>query len=556
MSTGGLDDSQLRRVLEVGRGLVSELDLNAVLSQVLEAARELTTARYAALGVLDEAKAELERFVFTGIDEETRARIGDLPRGRGILGELIRHPEPLRLEDLGTHPRSYGFPPNHPPMTSFLGVPVMIRGEVYGNLYLTEKQSADRFSQQDEQLLIVLAEWVAIAIGNARNYERAERGRAELERAVRGLQANVSLSRELAGESDPDRVLELVAKRGRALLDARSVVVLLREDDAFVLAERAGEVPPEVCGRTLPVDGSPALDVLRAGSGQRLEGPELQWLARADVEAEAAVLAPISAPGKVEGVIAALDPEEMGGFNTDDVLVLTSFASAAGTAIASSRSIESQKLELTIASSERERQRWARELHDETLQELSALKLLHESALGGSSETMEAAIGKATEQVERIITSLEGLITELRPAALDQLGVEAAIEALISRLRERGELVIQTDFDLGWEAGRIPNRLTPEVESTLYRVAQEGLNNVIKHADAREARLAVAEEDDVVLLTIEDDGRGISENGGGRRGFGLIGMRERVELTGGSLEIGPGSRGGTRLRVRLPAEHR
>jgi signal transduction histidine kinase len=551
-----LDDTQLSRILEVGRGLVAELDLDSVLRRVLEAARDLTSARYAAMGVLDDEKAELERFIYTGIDADSRELIGELPRGRGILGELIRNPAPLRLKDLGEHPRSYGFPPHHPPMASFLGVPVLIRGEAYGNLYLTEKQTAAEFDDADEHLLTVLAEWAAIAIDNARNFERAESGRAELERAVRGLQANASLSRELAGESDPARVLELTAKRGRALLDARSCAILLREGEGFVVTECAGELARPPSEGPLPARGSPADEVLRAGTGQRLEGIAVDWFRSFGLAAQSAVIAPIAAPGRVEGVIAALDHrEERSAFGADDVLLLTSFASAAATAIASSRAVEMEKLELSIESSEQERRRWARELHDETLQELGALKVLHDSALQGDPAAMEGAIARASDQVERMITSLEGLINELRPAALDQLGPQAAIETFIKRLHERTELSIEADFDLDFEEGRSSSRHTPEVEATIYRVTQEALNNVVKHADASEARIAITEDHGRVSITVEDNGRGIAESGPGG-GFGLLGMRERAALLGGEMELAPGSRGGTRLRVRLPARRR
>ena len=213
MSADGLAHHQLQRLLDVGRTLVSELDVEVVLGQVLEVARELTGARYAALGILDEDKQELERFVFAGIDEETRREIGPLPRGRGILGELIRDPRPLRLERVGDHPRSYGFPAGHPEMTSFLGVPIVIRGEAYGNLYLTDK-SGGAFDESDEESVVVLAEWASIAIGNARLYERVESRREELERAVRGLEATTAIARAVGGETDLERVLELVAKQG------------------------------------------------------------------------------------------------------------------------------------------------------------------------------------------------------------------------------------------------------------------------------------------------------------------------------------------------------
>jgi GAF domain-containing protein len=167
-----LTERELKRLLEVGRALVTKLDVESVLRQVLDTGRELTEARYAALGILDERGRELERFLYIGIDEGTRRLIGPLPRGRGVLGELIRDPRPLRLADVTDHPRSYGFPPGHPPMTSFLGVPIAIRGEAFGNLYLTDKAGGEQFTEADEELAVVLAEWAAIAIDNARLYAR------------------------------------------------------------------------------------------------------------------------------------------------------------------------------------------------------------------------------------------------------------------------------------------------------------------------------------------------------------------------------------------------
>ncbi|HEX2414179.1 MAG TPA: GAF domain-containing protein [Thermoleophilaceae bacterium] len=177
---------------------------------MLDTGRELTQARYAALGILDERKRELERFLFVGIEEPTRRLIGPLPRGRGVLGELIRRPEPLRLADVTRHPHSYGFPPGHPPMTTFLGVPIAIRGEAFGNLYLTDKAGGGQFTAADEELVIVLAEWAAVAIDNARLYQDVQRRRGELERAVRGLEATATVARSVGFETALDRVLELM----------------------------------------------------------------------------------------------------------------------------------------------------------------------------------------------------------------------------------------------------------------------------------------------------------------------------------------------------------
>jgi signal transduction histidine kinase len=552
-SAGSLDQRQLERLLDVGRGLVSELDQERVLRQVLDAARELTHARYAALGVLDDAKRELERFLFVGIDEETRAAIGPLPRGHGILGELIRDPKPLRLAAISEHPRSYGFPANHPPMTTFLGVPVMIRGEVYGNLYLAEKEEDAEFDQRDEDLLVVLADWAAIAIGNARLYEDAERRRAELERVARGLQATASLSKEVGGETDVRRVFELVVKRGRALVDARACVLLLAEDDRLVVAEAAGELPTGLSGRSIPIVRSPLGNVLDRGTTQRLSRAERGAWAALELEASTALACPMRARGHDTGVLVAFDgsrPER--GFSSDDELLLATFATTAANAVVDVRAIEMQKRELSIAASEQERRRWARELHDETLQELGAVKMMQESAINlDRPEMAKDALERTTAQLENVIAGLEGLITELRPAALDELGPQAALQSLVEHVAARSDLDIDLDIDLAWERGDVPERLAPELEATIYRVVQEALANVVKHADARQVRVSIVENERAVTVTVQDDGGGI-QPGSGRQGFGLIGMRERIELAGGELEIGAAPDRGTRIRASLP----
>src|ERR1700691_1637830 len=196
-----LDDHRLRRLLDVGRALGTELDPEAVLDRILEEARIATGARYAALGVLSEQRTELGRFLTLGVEDEQHAAIGDLPRGRGVLGERISHPQPLRLSDVGEHPHSYGFPSGHPVMRSFLGVPITIRGEAWGNLYLTEKQDGDEFTESDEQAAVVLADFAATAIENARLYQRTEQRRQELERAVLALEAARDIADAIGGTS-------------------------------------------------------------------------------------------------------------------------------------------------------------------------------------------------------------------------------------------------------------------------------------------------------------------------------------------------------------------
>ncbi len=200
--------------------------------RLLDVARELTGARYAAIGVLDERRESLADFITAGIAAEAHTAIGDLPRGRGVLGLLISNPMPLRLSDVGDHVRSYGFPPGHPAMTSFLGVPILIRGESWGNLYLTDKTQGE-FDEADEESAVVLAAWAGIAVENARLYRQTDRRRAELERSVRALEATSEIARAVGGETQLDRVLELIAKRSRALVDAAGAAILLLDGDRF-----------------------------------------------------------------------------------------------------------------------------------------------------------------------------------------------------------------------------------------------------------------------------------------------------------------------------------
>ena len=554
----GLGEDALRRLLEVGRILVSELDLESVLRRVLETARDLTGARYAALGILDEGEEELERFITVGIDEETRRAIGPLPRGRGVLGELIRNPEPLRLADVTEHARSYGFPPGHPPMTSFLGVPIAVRGEAYGNLYLTDKENGVEFSEDDEQLVVVLSEWAAVAIDNARLYESVERRRAELERAVRGLEATSAIARAVGFETDLERVLELIVKRGRAMSDARSLLVLLQEGDVLRVAAAAGEVGSAPVGAEIPAEGSLAGTVLTTGAGEVVSDLERRMghgLGGIAAGARSVVVVPLGFRGRARGVLIALDRLRDGpAFDRDDEHLLTSFAASAAIAIATAQAVSSDRLRLSMRASERERSRWARELHDETLQELGALKLLLQALQQAGDPVAARTASQSIEQIDLSIRNLQALITELRPAALDELGLQPAIEALLSRTSATSGLIVESQIDLAHTPEGAPARLDPELESAVYRLVQESLTNAIKHAHAERVSLCLRHEAGTIVVTVSDDGSGFDRQPADG-GFGLIGMQERVELVGGRLAIDSAPGEGTTVRAELPARH-
>jgi signal transduction histidine kinase len=549
-SLESLDGHRLARLIDAGRGLLSELDLETVLDRLLQTAADLTGARYVALGVLDEGRRELARFLTRGIDEATHRAIGDLPRGRGILGVLIDDPRPLRLEDVGDHPRSYGFPPGHPPMRSFLGVPILIRGQAWGNLYLTEKAGGEPFSSEDEEAVIVLADWAAIAIENAGLYRDVAARREELERAVRGLQATAAIARAIGGETDLDRILELVVKRGRALMEARDVLIMLRVGDELVIAAGAGHVQVDGAER-LPLAGSTAGQVLAEGRSRRIAARELLIPPeRLGLDhATTALLVPLVYRGQSLGVLAAFDRQDGdGAFTRDDEQLLEAFAAQAATAVATARSVEADRRRRSLAAAEAERHRWARELHDETLQALGGLKVLLSSAARlDDPEAMRSAMRDATQQLTGDIQSLRSLIAELRPPALDQLGLAPALASLAHRTAAGNGLEIDADVEVPDD-----RRLGAEVETTVYRVVQESLTNVVKHARATSVRLTVRCEGREVEVRVADDGIGFDPEDASGAGFGLAGMRERVELAGGQLDISPGAQAGTVVRARLP----
>ena len=558
MTDEHLDAQRLRRLLEVGRSLVCELDLEVVLDRVLEVARELTGARYAALGILDESRRELERFLTRGIDATTHRMIGDLPRGHGILGVLISDPHPLRLPDVGEHPRSYGFPVGHPPMHSFLGVPILIRGQAYGNLYLTEKAGGD-FDEADEEALVVLADWAAIAIENARLYRGVAVRRDELERVVSALETTSSISRAVGGEIDLERILELLVKRGRALVDARVMLVALREDDELVVQAAAGEVPGDVVGRRIAVAGSVAGDVLRTQQPERLaDAPSRLRFALAEhVGAATGLIVPLVFRGEAVGVLAAFDRVVAGPeFSAEDMRLMQAFAASAATAVMTAQNVTAQGLRRSVEASERERVRWARELHDETLQELAALRIaLSGARKSGDAKALERAAEEALERATAAIAALRNLITDMRPAALDELGAGPAVEALVDRTRRLSGLTITTDIDLAYESGRETERHLPETEVAMYRLVQEGLTNAVKHADGAVVHIAIADDENVVTIRVHDDGPGFAPDAH-HEGFGLIGVRERVTLTGGTLSIESAPGAGTTLEATLPARRR
>lgn len=556
-----IEGSTARSLLEIVRGVLSELDLDTVLDRVLDFARELTGARYAALGVLNDSRTELARFVTLGIDDGTRLEIGTLPRGQGVLGELIGHPTPLRLADVGKHPHSFGFPVGHPPMRTFLGVPILIEGTPFGNLYLTEKAQGAEFTEADEEAVTMLAELAGVAIDHARRFAGARDRRDELERTVAALDATTQFARAIGAETDLEVILELVAKRGRALVSARALLIeLCGPEGQLLVAAGAGELPQELIGRQVPLEHTVASHALRTRRTQHLEDElnrarfEEHGLGRMGVSAEGGLAVPLVFQGRTYGVLLALDRLHDGPrFNADDQRLLEAFAASAATAVATAQSVASEHHRQRLSAAEGERARWARDLHDETLQSLSALQIrLSNARRMGKPEGLAQAVEEAVEYLQAGIADLRAMITDLRPAALDELGVEAALQALAERTQHRG-IEVDASIDLAYEQGRARVRHTPELEVALYRIVQEALSNAAKHGRATRAVVEIQEDTSSIHLVVRDDGDGFDPGTVQTSGFGLLGMHERVQLLDGTLQIESAPGDGTTVRATLPA---
>jgi signal transduction histidine kinase len=534
---------RLRALLDAGIALAAELSLDGLLERLTEVAAELTGARYAALGVIDPTGAHLERFITHGLDDRSREAIGDPPHGRGILGALISDARPLRLENLAEDPRSVGFPPNHPPMRSFLGVPVMLRGVAYGNLYLTEKDAGEEFTQADQEVVELLASQAAVAIENARLYESSTRWSRQLESLI-------EVSSALARETDVNRLLDLVAERVRELLEARLVTVALPAgDDALRLVTAAGDGAEELIGHTLSRSTSKTGRILERGRSERvdslLDDREVNLEFTRGLQARTGVWVPLIVHDRPIGVITAYDKLGPPGtrFTEDDVRLAETFAARAAVAVELSERVERDALRRSVGAQELERQRLARELHDETGQALTSILLGLKQLEGADAESIAAL----RELVVDTLRDVRRLAVELRPKVLDDFGLVPALERLTEGFSE------QTGIAVDLEAGTVQERLPQEVETAIYRIVQEALTNVVKHAHAQRVSVLLTRADGRIKAVIEDDGRGFDAAATDGDGIGLIGMRERIELLDGALTVESSERSGTTIAAEVPA---
>ena len=457
---------------------------------------------------------------------------------------LVRDAQSVRLHDLAADPRSVGIPPNHPPMHTFLGVPVMLRGVAYGNLYLSEKEGESDFTESDEEVVSLLAAQAAVAIENARLYEAATR-------RSRQLESLNEIATALAGEVELPRLLDLVARDLRELLGARVVAVALPGDDGPL------EVAASSDGALVGVALDPLGRAARVLVTRRSEIVEIDHeLGVADeglvakIGAKAGLVVPLVAGERALGVIVAagrIDAEER--FGADDLQLAEDYAKRAAVAVDASRRVERDALRRAVAAQELERSRLARELHDETGQSLTSILLtLRAIDDAETADERTAAVAMVREQLVDTLQSVRRLAVELRPAALDDFGIQPALERLAATVGERTGLDIQVESALGSE------RLPAPVETAVYRIVQEALTNAVKHSEARHASVVLRRKNGRVTVIVEDDGRGF-DPAAATQGIGLVGMRERVQLLDGRLVVESSAKPdghGTTLVAELP----
>ena len=539
------ESERLRTLFETGIAISSELSLDGVLQRIVEAAAVVTGARYAALGVIDRSGTALERFVTTGLDATTAAAIGDPPHGRGILGVLIREAKPLRLHDIQEDPRAVGFPRNHPAMHSFLGVPILLRGVAYGNLYLTEKESGEDFSEEDEELVALLAAQAAVAVENARLYESATAWSRQLESLN-------EIGNALVGELELPRLLQLVADRLRELIQARLVAIAVPVGDGLRIEAASGEDREAMDGMVLPQESSKAGRVLARRRTERidsiLDDPEVHQDVTRQFGATTGLFVPLLARERAIGLLIAHD--KLGAdprFVDADVRVAEQFAARAAIAVDLSRRVARDSLRRVVEGQELERQRLARELHDETGQALTSILLgLKTVEDAPDAELMRAEVANLRALVVGTLQDVRRLAVELRPKALDDFGLVAAVERLVQTFSEASGIDVQLEARLGSQ------RLPEAVETTIYRIVQEALTNVVKHAQARNVSILLVRRDSTATAVIEDDGRGFDPDEFDADALGLLGMRERVSLLDGRLSLESSPQSGTTLAVEVP----
>lgn len=560
---------KLAEVIEAGTAIARGLDLEDTLQTIVRVAARVTRAAYCALGVLGPDR-RISRFVTTGLSDEEVRLLGSPPTGRGILGVLIDEARPLRLVDLAQSPRSVGFPPNHPPMHSFLGVPVAGRGGVYGNLYLTEAPEG-AFTDEDERIAILLAGMAAVAIENARLYQDATEKAEQANRAAESRVALTSAAAAVLHEPDLAAALRLVATETVRLLDVKLVAIAIPDESAGVIRYEIaeGEAAATFDTSPVPMTESFAGSILLAGVSIHVDGrdtsalgsfPSAQRLAGHDVIAEPVVVG--EEPAAVLLAVDRADGSALGGEDQELLRVLATFAAIAvhtsqslarerarAEALARLRQTQTdaeaqrETLSRVIETQERERRRIAQDLHDRTAGGLtSVLFALRRLERDVGDDGRRALVSEAREGVAAAIEDVRDLIADLRPKVLDDFGLGPALERLCETTVRRSGLAVRPELGDGLD------HLPADVATAVYRIVQEALGNVVRHAGAQSAAVTATILGSRLVVTIEDDGKGL---GPGSMGHGVEGMIERARMVAGRIDLESPAGGGARVRFEM-----
>jgi len=529
---------RVHALLEAVVAVGSQLDLETVLRRIVEAAAGLVDARYGALGVVGET-GRLAEFVPVGLDESEIASIHHWPEGRGLLGELITVPLALRLTDIADHPQSFGFPSGHPPMRSFLGVPVRIRNEVYGNLYLTEKRDGGQFDEDDEAVVVALAAAAGVAVENARLYE-------ESRRRQRWLLASAEVTRRLLSGADPGEVLDLVTQQVLEMAGADLAVLALPEDGRLQLVIRhaAGQDAAQARGLALPED---SLSAVVLSTGEPVTVPEfsqdqrIAQVARERMSLGPAVIFPLGGPGKVRGVLTVGRRPGSMPLTHAAAEMVASFASQAAVALELADARRDAE-RLTVLQ---DRERIARDLHDLVIQRLYATGMSLQAALP------LIAAPEVSDRVSRAVDALDETIGEIRSAIfalqarpdIQRPGVRERIQDILEEMT--GLLGFTPSLSL---AGDLGEQVPDDAAEHLLGTLREALSNAARHAAASRVDVTMEAGRDLILV-VRDDGVGMS---GTVRRSGLANLAERAEQLGGTLQVRRAAGGGTELHWQVP----
>jgi signal transduction histidine kinase len=509
------------------------LELDATLTTIVHTAIELIDARYGALGVRGQGH-ELVEFVYEGIDEPTRRLIGNLPQGLGVLGVLIDDPRPIRLDNIRDHAASVGFPPHHPPMTTFLGVPIRIRDEVFGNLYLTEKNSGQPFSEDDEVLAQALAAAAGIAIENARLYQQSQQRQAWIE-------ATRDIATELLSGTDPAAVFRVIAERVRQLTASAVAVVAIAEDGddepsavgELLVAEVAGAEPVDIAALApIPVSDGP----IGAAYAQRIP----LCTSHLDVAGTVgpAMVLPLRTTETVVGVVIAQRERGAAPFTDDDLSMAAAFTDQA--ALAWQLATTQRRMrELDVLT---DRDRIARDLHDHVIQRLFAAGL----ALQGAIPRIRPA--DAAQRVEKCVDDLQEVISEIRTAIFDLHSGSAGSTRLRQRLDAALAQFASADVRISARYHGPLSVIEPAIADHTEAVVREAVSNAVRHGSATEITLTVRVDDDLTV-EITDNGRGFD---GPITESGLANLRLRAQEYGGDLALTEPPGGGTVLSWHVP----